>query len=93
MALHVGDVGAIIRLVSSTDISSQTALKIKYERPDGVKGEWTGTINGTTNVQYTTLVASDLPVAGTWTFWAYAELSGGWKGHCTKAEKEVLPAP
>jgi len=91
MALHVGDVKAVIRLTSTKDISAQTLLKIEYIRPDGVRGVWTAAVNGTTGVQYTTLSKADLPVAGTWRFFGYAELSGGWKGHCTEAEIEVLP--
>lgn len=95
MALHEGDVGAIIRLTSTTDISSASALKIRFIRPDGVRGEWTGTLNGTTNVQYTTTSKADIPKGsrGFWTFYGYAELSSGWKGHCSAGELEVLAAP
>lgn len=88
MALHVGDVGAIIRLTSDTDLSSQTTLTIKYRKPDGTTGAWDASLNGTTNVQYTTTAAGDLDVPGDWTFQAYAVITG-FTGHSTSVTKEV----
>ena len=89
MALHNGDIGAVIRLTSDDDISTQTSLSIKYRKPDGTEGSFTGTVNGTTNVQYTTTSADDLDQSGEWEFQGYAELSGGAKVHSTMNTKEV----
>jgi hypothetical protein len=88
MALHVGDVGAIIRLTSTTTLTSPTDLKIYYTKPSGTKGAWTAVASGTTNIQYTTTAAGDLDEAGKWSFQGYAAISG-WTGRSTQVTEQV----
>ena len=76
MALHKGDIGAIIRLTSDTDLSSQTSVAVYYRKPAGGTGSFTGTLNGTGNVQYTTTATGDLDEVGNWIFQAYAAITG-----------------
>lgn len=87
---HVGDVGAIIRLTSSKDLSTQTALKIYYQKPSGTFGVWTASLNGTTNVQYTTTAVGDLDESGTWYAQGYAAITG-WTGFSRREKFQVDP--
>ena len=87
MALHVGDVGAIIRLTSSTTISSITSPLVKYRKPSGTAGSWTGVLNGTTNLQYTTS-AGDIDEKGVWTFQGHGTI-GAFTGSSSKITLEV----
>jgi len=76
MALHKGDIGAIIRLTSDADLSSQTSLTVYYRKTSGAIGSFAGTLSGTGNVQYTTTAVGDLDEVGNWTFQAYAAITG-----------------
>jgi hypothetical protein len=87
---HVGDVGAVIRLTSTKDLSTQTSLALYYQKPSGTKGVFTGTINGTTDVQYTTTDAGDLDESGQWTFQGYAAITG-WSGRSKAVKIQVDP--
>ncbi len=73
--IHKGQVGAIVRLTSSTDISGATGLAIRYRKPSGATGSWTATLSGTTALQYTT-EAGDLDESGIWRFQGYATYTG-----------------
>lgn len=84
MALHKGDIGAIIRLTSDTDLSSQTTLTLYYKKPGNLTGSFAGTLSGTGNVQYTTTAVGDIDKAGNWEFQAYAVITG-FTGRSTKA--------
>jgi hypothetical protein len=75
--IHAGQIGAIIRLTSDFDLSSADTIFIRYRKPDGSTGQWTATLNGTTNIQYTTTDADDLDVPGEWTFQGYATFVNG----------------
>lgn len=79
--VYKGDIGTKIIVDTDMDLSSATVLKIYYIKPDGTKGSWTGTLEGTDGISYTTTSASDLGAAGLWILQAYAEMSGGkWYG-------------
>ena len=91
MALHKGDIGAIIRLTSVTDLSSQTLLRIYYKKPNGDTGLFTATVNGTTNVQYTTTAVGDLDEVGDWEFQGYSVITG-FTGRSTAVIIPVLEA-
>lgn len=73
----VDDVGVVISLdfFGNVDLSTATATTIRYRKPTGEEGTWTGTVNGTA-VDYTT-VADDIDEAGTWYFQAFAEYADG----------------
>jgi len=80
MKHYIGEIGTDIILDTGVDISSATVLQVKYQKPDGVTGEWTGTVQDTTKIRYT-LSEDDIDVAGRWTFQSYVEVSGGkWHG-------------
>lgn len=88
MSVFIGDVGTVIVLDTGSTITDATSVKIKYLRPDGSNGEWTGTIYETTKVKYI-LQAGDLNVAGTWKLQAYVVLPT-WSGYGTSANLEVI---
>ena len=87
--LHVGQIGGVIRLTSTTDISSAVSLEIRYQKPSGATGSWTGALEGTTGVQYTTVDADDLDEAGTWRFQGFATYGGGRTGISTKVSDTI----
>ena len=90
MSVQVGDIGAIIRYTTTTDISAATVHKIKYRKPGGILGEWPGTIFGTYSVQFITTLVTDLDIAGVWQRQIYIEMPG-WKGHSEIKELKILP--
>lgn len=69
--IHVGDIGAIIGvdLAGTVDLSLATATSIKYRKPSGDEGTWTGTVSGEI-VQYTTTAATDIDEYGVWSLQA-----------------------
>lgn len=76
-----GDLGTKLVVDTDVDISLATVLKIYYIKPDGTKGSWTGTLEGTDSISYTTTSVSDLGQVGLWILQAYVEMSGGkWYG-------------
>jgi hypothetical protein len=76
---HEGDIGTEILLDTGVDITDATLAEIKYQKPDGTTGSWTGVVDSTTKVKYVTL-ANDLDQAGQWLFQSYVE-TPTWKGH------------
>ena len=67
--IYVGQSNLTISLITGATLENVQAAKIKYKRPDGTQGEWTGTTSGQL-VEYSTS-NGDLPTAGTWTLWVY----------------------
>jgi hypothetical protein len=76
MKHYVGEVGTAITLDTGITLTSATSLKIKYQKPDGTTGEWTGAISGTTSIRYL-LQTNDISIAGRWQFQSYAVFSSG----------------
>jgi hypothetical protein len=77
--IQVGDSGTAIRIAVSGDVDLSTALStsIRYRKPDGVTGEWPGTVvDGA--VEYIT-VSGDIDQAGVWYIQAFFELPT-WQG-------------
>mgnify|MGYP006279449747 CR=1 FL=1 len=77
--VYVGDIGAILRLTSSVDLSAATSAAIKYRKPSGATGEWSATIYDSTGVQYV-VQDGDLDESGQWTLQGYVTMPG-WSGH------------
>lgn len=75
MAYHVGQSYPPLIVDTELDISSGTSFAILYKKPSGEKGRWTGTLSGTTEIQYT-LSAGDLDEGGKWQVQAYAIVGG-----------------
>jgi len=79
--IYVGNIGTVIDLDTEVDISTATSVKIAALKPDDTEVEWTGTIEGTTVVRYTT-VADDLDQEGVWRLQAKVTTpSGTWLGN------------
>jgi hypothetical protein len=68
--------GQDYRLILATGISltGATAIKILYKKPNGTKGEWSGTVD-VQNIFYDITPANN-DVEGVWTFQCYVEQSG-----------------
>ena len=82
-----GDVGTKIRCDAGMDISAASSLKIRYAKPDGTKGLWDATLEGTRFAYYITQ-DGDLDQIGQWEVQIYATI-GSWTGHGEKAVFEV----
>lgn len=59
-----------LSLDTDVDITGYTG-KILYKKPNGVSGEWAGSVSGDT-VSYS-ILDDDIDVAGVWEVQAYAE--------------------
>ena len=87
--IHRGQIGAVIRLTSTTDLSTALSLSIRYRKPSGAAGVWTATLSGTTDIEYTTTAATDLDQAGAWTFQGYATYFGGTDDYTSQVQGAV----
>lgn len=63
-----------INLETSIALGGSTLTKILYRSPNGTKGEWVATVNGTQ--LYYDVPADINNIAGLWWFESYAEISG-----------------
>jgi hypothetical protein len=68
---YLGDT-PLIKIYCVNDISGGSAFKIKYQKPDGTSGEWTGNLSGTRYIEYQTTL-TDLNIAGTWVIQAFVD--------------------
>lgn len=68
----VGQTNLRIEVQTFVDLTNGTLL-IKYEKPNGVEGNFSATINPTVNTKmyYDTVNVDDLDIAGNWIFWAH----------------------
>jgi len=69
MLIFMGD-KVELRLNAHSDISGFSSYQVKYAKPSGVTGVWTGALLGTEYVTYTTSV-SDLDTIGVWKLQIY----------------------
>jgi len=76
---YINEIGTDIILNCGTDISDATSVKIKYTKPDGTTGEWTGAVYNTNYVKYT-LASGNLNAGGVWQLQAYV-VSPNWTGY------------
>jgi len=80
MKHYVGEIGTSIVLDTGITLTGASVIRINYRKPDGTTGYWAGSIADLTKISYT-LAASNIDQSGTWSFQAYAEVSGGkWSG-------------
>lgn len=89
MNMQVGDIGTQIIFDTGEDLTSATVHTLRYQKPNGEKGDWPGTIAGE-SLTFTTTATSDLDVAGEWLIQAYLEI-GTWKGHSEMSKFTVNP--
>jgi hypothetical protein len=81
-----GDIGTQIVIDLGEDVSTASALKIVYRKPDGTVGEWTATlVNGGYGIAYVTATAADLDQVGRWKLQAKVTLSS-WNGRSSIVE-------
>lgn len=57
---------------------STSAVYVKYKKPSGATGQWTGAVESASEgkISYT-VTSSVIDESGTWTFWAYVEFADG----------------
>lgn len=92
MAVFVGDIGVQLKLDAGIDISSNTTLRIRYEKPDKTVGFWTATVSDTNFALYTTL-EDDLDQGGEWVLQIFI-ITSSYTAHGQKATLEVIdPIP
>ena len=74
--IYVGQNKLTITCTVSQDITAATCL-IKYIKPDGTTGSWTGTIQtAATGIYYYNIASTAiLDVAGTWVLWGHVTFS------------------
>ena len=78
MNAHVNDIGTLIKIDVQTDISTATILKILFQRPDKVLGEWGAFKIDDRTLGYFT-VDGDLSLPGVWSVQPYVSMIG-WTG-------------
>ena len=91
--VYVGAVGLDIICDAETSLTGASAVSIKYKKPSGTTGTWTGAIvssqsGPTYGVGYTTSIG-DLDEAGVWKLTPYIEGLSGFTGH-GKVEELVV---
>ncbi len=84
MSVSVGDIGVQFKLNAGQDLSAQTTLQIKYQKPDGTFGAWTAVISGTNYATYTTK-DGDLDQDGVWQVQIYV-VTPSFTAHGKKAQ-------
>lgn len=65
-----------LTLETNTDISGANTYQIRYKKPDGTVGYWSGSLVGTTQIRVQ-IDNADLDVAGIWTFKSYVSYATG----------------
>lgn len=66
-----GESGVKITARTGIDISTATALRLYYQKPNGESGYWTAAVETPTSISYTTK-AGDLNCTGTFKVQAFA---------------------
>jgi hypothetical protein len=88
---YVGEIGTSIILDCGISIANATKSNIKYKKPDGTEGSFTGAVYLTNFVKYSTQSAADLDQSGTWTFQADIA-SPTWTGLGEAVDVYIYPA-
>lgn len=73
--IYTGQTLLTIKLETDLDVSLASEKKILYTKPDGTKGSWTATIDGTTAIKYDVLT-NDISLSGIWKLQAYVVIAG-----------------
>ncbi len=76
--IFIGQTALKFDLDSGIDLSAgvQSTI-IKYKKPSGATGTWTGSVEDTTHVVYVVVDANDIDETGQWVFWIYVTFSNG----------------
>ena len=79
-----------LKLETNLNISTASAIKILYKKPDGTRGFWVAdSIENNTIIVYD-LTNADLDQAGVWTFQAFVTIDGR-DGYGEYVQKEIKP--
>ncbi len=84
-----GQTSLVISLDTGLDMTGASESKILYKKPNGVLGEWPATV--TTTILSRQVQNNDIDMAGTWSFQAYAVLSG--KKYYGQIQQQVFMKP
>ena len=76
--VYVGQTSLRLELDSGVDLSTASAVVIKYVKPDSSIGTWTVTVSGTL-ARHDFANASELDIPGVWVAWVYATFADGRK--------------
>lgn len=87
---YEGDTKTVILVDTLHDITGATKLELRVIKPCNEEVTWTGTLNGTTKIQYITQ-AADFDEPGKWRLNAYVE-SPDWTGLGDLATWDVYEA-
>ena len=74
--IYIGQSALTFKLDTFVDLSTASDIEIKYKKPDGTAGSWTGTVTETTKIKYDVAGATILDQAGFWILWATATFAG-----------------
>lgn len=77
--VYKGDVGTVILIDCSEDISTATAQKILVKKPDKTETEWTATVYQDDYLRHV-IASGELDQAGIWYLQPYVELVD-WQGY------------
>ena len=80
----------VLKLETGVDLSTATRLKIKYQKPNGERGEWEASVGDPPTTMEYKVKEKDLDVDGWWRLQAYAEFPT-WRGHGKIAHLDVDP--
>lgn len=87
--IHKGQIGATIRLTSTTDLSNASNFYILYRKPSGLTGFWSATLVNNNSIEYMTLDANDLDEESTWRFQGFIEYADGSNMYSTKVTDRI----
>ena len=85
--VYRNDIGTAIILDTTENITTQTDLRILYQKPSGLTGQWTAAVFETTKARYVT-ISGDLDEKGLWYLQVYLEIPQ-WKGYGETVEMYV----
>jgi hypothetical protein len=74
MSIYKGQSLIKITLETGQDLTEASAVKILYKKPDGTKGSWTATTNGTA-IEYN-VVSGNIDQEGSWQLQSEITISG-----------------
>ena len=85
--VYKNDIGTAIILDTTENITTQTELKILYQKPSGLEGYWDASVFDTTKARYIT-TSGDLNEKGLWYLQVYLEIPN-WRGYGETVEMYV----
>lgn len=74
--MYKGDIGRKFILDADENITTATVVELRYIKPDGTTGTWSGSVENLKYAFYITQDANDLDQTGTWRVQLYVEIDG-----------------